>query len=230
VAKRLREFKDKTGYSVRQIAQFLGKSAAWVERHIRMLDLEKVFPRGNTQLLNKISEHHARVILQQPEEVQRALVDEVVRSVEENGEVPSVRALERLAGKLSEQVEEETVSPGKHLKLELRKSEPELVRVTENVTEESFSELPDETPKPYVERDLRTEEEVDRFLEQIRSAEIREAEAGKKQVIRTPEELRSFLERAPRISFPDNVVSCPYCGKILEVDWVARKIRKFSGN
>ena len=37
IAKRLKEFKDRTGYSVRQISQLLGKSVAWVENHLRML-------------------------------------------------------------------------------------------------------------------------------------------------------------------------------------------------
>jgi ParB family chromosome partitioning protein len=98
VAKRISEFRKLTGYSTTQIALLLGKSQAWVENHLRMLRLEEAISREITppsKVMEKVPEYTARIILQQPEEIQEKIIKEVVKTIEEEGEPPSARKLER---------------------------------------------------------------------------------------------------------------------------------------
>jgi len=108
LAKRLHEFKRRFGYSVRQLEGILKKSPAWISQHLSMLKLEEVFTRVNTQspvlrdvkaedVLSRIDEGHARVILRQPEPIRETLAHHVAMRVSQGLELPSVRELERTA-------------------------------------------------------------------------------------------------------------------------------------
>jgi len=114
VAKRLRDIKEKYHLTSYQIAKLLGKSQPWVEKHLRMLELERdveeavkgpTIPRGivPSKVMERLTEHHAEAILKQPRPVRKRLVEEVVRRVADGEEPPSVRALERMAKELSEE-------------------------------------------------------------------------------------------------------------------------------
>ena len=108
LAKRLHEFKRRFGYSVRQLEGILKKSPAWISQHLSMLKLEEVFTRVNTQspvlrnvkpeeVMESLTERHARIILSQPEPIRETLAHHVAMRVSQGLELPSVRELERTA-------------------------------------------------------------------------------------------------------------------------------------
>ena len=78
IASLLRHAIDKLGYSQRQLAKRIGKDLAWVNRHLRMLDLPQpvrsMLTRGNT-----LTEGHTRHMLSLSKESQV----EVAKKVEE---------------------------------------------------------------------------------------------------------------------------------------------------
>ena len=151
VAKRLKEMKERFGLTSYQIAELLGKSQPWVERHLKMLELEKdveealrgrTMPRGivPSKVMEGMTEYQARAILEQPEPVRKRLVEEVVKRVAEGEEVPSARSLERMARELSKE-------------------------------EARVEEKPEAEPKVVVERTLVARpEDVDRFFEKLLGA------------------------------------------------------------
>ena len=136
VAKRINEFKKLTGYSTTQIALLLGKSQAWVENHLRMLRLEEVISREITtpKVMDKLTERHSRIILQHPEEIQKKLMKEVIKTIEEEGEPPSARKLERIAKEI---VKPERVEHGERVVL---KTPEEVDRFFEQITKPNVEE------------------------------------------------------------------------------------------
>ena len=98
VAKVLKFILDKTGVSQRELAKKLGKHESWVSHHLKMLELEKLVAR---QVLTKLSEYHARVLLSTPEGVRVVLARMVEDFVAKSGRPPSVRLLKRWVRELT---------------------------------------------------------------------------------------------------------------------------------
>ena len=107
---------EKHGLSERKLATLLGKSPAWVSQHLKMLDLKPVFTRVNTligskvsaqEVMEKMTERHARAMLKAPEGARDELAEEVVKSIEKHGEPPSVRELEERVKEYEKMTEEE---------------------------------------------------------------------------------------------------------------------------
>jgi ParB family chromosome partitioning protein len=92
------------------LAKEIGKSPAWISRHLAMLELvdkcKEKLPRGN---LEKLTERHARMVLSAPVEQREQLLKEIVQEIEEKGEIPSTREIERKIKKPS--VPEEAPAP-----------------------------------------------------------------------------------------------------------------------
>ena len=120
VAKRLKELRDRFNLTPTQIAQLLGKSRAWVENHLRMLELEKEVAKALEsrptvsretvgRVMDKLTEKHARAILEQPEPVRGRLVEKVVEKIIEGEGPPSARSLERRVKELAKPEEEKAV-------------------------------------------------------------------------------------------------------------------------
>jgi ParB family chromosome partitioning protein len=105
-ARALKQLMDSGRFkTVRELAERLGKSPAWITQHLDMLKLEpmvkSVFTRVNTEkVLSEITEGHAREILSHPEPVQKELVKKVVESVEKGKEPPSIKTLREIAEKI----------------------------------------------------------------------------------------------------------------------------------
>ena len=93
IARVLKTIIEKTKISQRELARKLGKSPAWINQHLAILDLEKVFTRVNT--LNKLTERHARVLLSASEDVRGVLARMVEDFIVKSGRPPSVRLLRR---------------------------------------------------------------------------------------------------------------------------------------
>jgi len=121
VAKRLRELRDRFNLTPTQIAQLLGKSKGWVEDHLRMLELEgevaEVASRSSVaratvgQVMDKLTQHHARAILEQSEPVRKKLLEQVVEYVAKVGEPPSVRSIKARAFEIAKGLGGERVKP-----------------------------------------------------------------------------------------------------------------------
>lgn len=69
----------KFGHTQEALAQKVGKSKAWVSRHIAMLELEKVHP-GELQT-GELTERQAREILAAPEEKREEIIDQIARAL-----------------------------------------------------------------------------------------------------------------------------------------------------
>jgi len=82
----------KFGYTQEALAQKLGKEREWVTRHLAMLRLESIVPRG-TMESGEITERQAREILAASPAKREEILDEINRT----GEVPSARALHEKA-------------------------------------------------------------------------------------------------------------------------------------
>jgi len=111
----IRRMIERHGLSERKLATLLGKSPAWVSLHLKMLDLKPVFTRVNAligskvsaqEVMEKITEGHARQILRVPDEFRDEVAEEVVRSIEEHGEPPPVRELEERVKEYEKMTEE----------------------------------------------------------------------------------------------------------------------------
>ena len=113
--------------------------------------------------------------------------------------------------------------------LELRKTEPDICPVTKNVNEHSYHEMESQNLEPELVR-VAKNVAPERDFSVSGTVETKAPAKDDVKVIRSVEELKRFLREAPEVTFPDNVVSCPYCGRLLEVDWNARRIRRFSGH
>jgi ParB family chromosome partitioning protein len=121
VAKRLRELRDRFNLTPTQIAQLLGKSKGWVEDHLRMLELEgevaEAVSRSSVaratvgQVMDKLTQHHARAILEQSEPVRKKLVEQVVEYVAKVGEPPSVRSIKARAFEIAKGLGKERAKP-----------------------------------------------------------------------------------------------------------------------
>lgn len=92
LAKRLHEFKEKLGYSTTQLGNLLKKSQSWVVKHLNILKLERVMTRVITQshflrdvrsedVMERLTERHAGVILSQPEPIREVLAHHVAMRV-----------------------------------------------------------------------------------------------------------------------------------------------------
>ena len=90
-AMKLRQMLDALGLTQEQLAEKIGKGQSWVSRHLAILKLEEFMPRG---IIHKLSERHARVIVQAPEEDWSTLVHYVEVYFEEQDTFPSVSTLE----------------------------------------------------------------------------------------------------------------------------------------
>ena len=87
-ARMLKHLIDKFNYTQEQLAEKLGKSQTWVARHLAILKLEDIMPRGI--MIRKITEAQARAILSAPPEKQK----EILQKIEETKEIPSMRKIE----------------------------------------------------------------------------------------------------------------------------------------
>jgi len=87
-ARMLKYLVDKFNYTQEQLAEKLGKSQTWVARHLAILKLEDIMPRGI--MIRKITEAQARAILSAPPEKQK----EILQKIEETKEIPSMRKIE----------------------------------------------------------------------------------------------------------------------------------------
>jgi len=88
-ARWLLEMIKRFGYTQKQLAEKIGKDEPWVSRHLNLLKLEENLSRDN---LSELTEKQARVLLSAPPE-KRA---RIAAQIEETGDVPSARELERL--------------------------------------------------------------------------------------------------------------------------------------
>lgn len=96
-ALKLRQILDATGLNQTELADRVGKDKSWVSRHLAILKLEDVLPRGNIHLL---SEKQARAILAAPEEDRQQLARYVEAYHGEQGETPPASDIEACAGDL----------------------------------------------------------------------------------------------------------------------------------
>jgi ParB family chromosome partitioning protein len=168
VAKRLRELRDRFNLTPTQIAQLLGKSRAWVENHLRMLELEKevakvlesrptVSRETVGRVMDKLTEKHARAILEQPEPVRGRLVEEVVEKIIEGEEPPSARTLERRAKELIKLGEEATAEA-----VQAPRPSPPSAEV------ELKAEEPEEEPKVIYSRVVRGAEDIHKAFDELK--------------------------------------------------------------
>jgi ParB family chromosome partitioning protein len=177
-ARALKQLMDSGRFkTVRELAERLGKSPAWITRHLDMLKLEpmvkSMFPRGNMEkLLSEITERHAREILVHSEPVQKELVKKVVESVEKGKELPSVKTLREIAEKIPKAPTKEELPPEVKAKIEAeRKAEEtrELFRRLEEWHSGEFIDLFD-LCMPGEKKDLETwKEGLKRFEELLAS-------------------------------------------------------------
>ncbi|MBS7606062.1 ParB/RepB/Spo0J family partition protein [Candidatus Bathyarchaeota archaeon] len=157
MAKRLKEFKEKTGFTEEQIGALIGKTKFWVSHHLAMLKLEGKLSRDN---LERLDERHARVILSQPEEIWGPLMEDIARTIAEKGEPPSVREIERMAKKLQEEAELPIVP----------------------IEEIALEEVDEEETSSARMVELKTPEDIDRFFDEI----LRFSEGTEEDVYRCP--------------------------------------------
>jgi ParB/RepB/Spo0J family partition protein len=142
----LQRMQKRYGYSTRRLADLLGKSHVWVVYHLNMLKVEEVVTRVTTQspalqrsvkpkqVMERLTERHARAILSAPEEHQNILAEKVAMHISQGLGLPSVRELEH-TWKMTEEAEAEVEAE------------------VEAKVEEAMKELPKEpeippTPRP----------------------------------------------------------------------------------
>jgi len=70
------------------LAKKLGKNQNWISRHLAMLQIPNIIPRGIMEK-GEITEYQAREILAAPENKQQEIIDEINKT----GEVPSAREI-----------------------------------------------------------------------------------------------------------------------------------------
>jgi ParB family chromosome partitioning protein len=93
IAHRLKKMQAEwpTVYSTQEaLGRVFGKGQNWVSRHLAMLELEPIIPRG---IIGKVTERQAAEIRAAPEE-KRA---DIIKSIKETGEVPSTREIQAQA-------------------------------------------------------------------------------------------------------------------------------------
>lgn len=78
------------GYTQEQLAKKIGKSREWIANHVRMLQLDNIVSR---ETMEKMTEGLARQILATPKETRK----QIVKRIEETGELPSIREVCRAA-------------------------------------------------------------------------------------------------------------------------------------
>lgn len=112
-ALKLKQILDATNLSQAEVAAKLGKEQNWVSRHLSMLHLEQIIPRG---IIHQLSEKQARVILSAPEELQSTVIDNVLEQYNTEKTLPSTTEIQTIINdliKLSE--EEEAPQPHEHV-------------------------------------------------------------------------------------------------------------------
>lgn len=92
----------KFNYTQEQLAQKLGKNQSWISRHLSMLQVDNIMPRGIMEK-EDITERQARELLAAPEEKR----EEILEGAKERGEFPSSREIRRAAQPESKSSEEE---------------------------------------------------------------------------------------------------------------------------
>lgn len=93
-------------YPTQEVLAFkIGKSKAWLSLHLKMLELEKVYP-GKLPL-QQITEHQAREILTAPEEKREEIIDHIKTT----GEVPPVREIRKFVQPEAETTATSEITP-----------------------------------------------------------------------------------------------------------------------
>lgn len=82
----------KFGYTQEQLAKKLGKNQGWVSRHLAMLQIPNIMPRGIMET-GEFTERQAREILAAPEEKREEIIDKI----NETGKVPPAREIHEIA-------------------------------------------------------------------------------------------------------------------------------------
>jgi ParB family chromosome partitioning protein len=181
-ARALKQLMDSGRFkTVRELAERLGKSPAWITQHLDMLKLEptveSMVSRDTTEkVLSEITERHAREILSHPEPVQKELVKKVVESVEKAKEPPSVKTLREIAEKIPKAPTKEELSPEVKARIEAeRKAEEtrELFRRLEEWHNGEFIDLFD-LCMPGEKKDLATWKEGIKLFEKLLTSFISE--------------------------------------------------------
>jgi len=85
-AHKFKQIMEATGKNQAEIAHILGKEQNWVSRHLAILKLDEIIPRG---IIFQLSEKQARAILSAPEEDIPVVCAEVERYYEEEKTLPS---------------------------------------------------------------------------------------------------------------------------------------------
>jgi ParB-like chromosome segregation protein Spo0J len=94
LAKALKHFMDKypkTYPTQASLADVFGKEHNWVTRHLDMLNLDNIVPRG-TMESGEFTERQAREILSAPEDKRAEIIDKITKT----GEVPSAREIHEI--------------------------------------------------------------------------------------------------------------------------------------
>ena len=141
-ALKLRQVLDALGLTQTELAERLGKKQNWVSRHLSILKLDGIIPRG---IIQKVSERHARAILAAPDEDRQDLGKYVELYLEEKGEILPATVIEDYARELTNTREFE-----KNRRRFLYEVEPVL-----GPSEESVAEFARPLPEEYIkEQDL----------------------------------------------------------------------------
>jgi len=101
-ALKLRQMLDALGLTQTELAERLGKKQNWVSRHLSILKLDGIIPRG---IISKITEGQVRAILAAPEDVRSSLVNYVELFLEKKRELLSASAIEDYALQLARATE-----------------------------------------------------------------------------------------------------------------------------
>jgi len=170
----LQRMQKRYGYSTRRLADLLGKSHVWVVYHLNMLKVEEVVTRVTTkspalrsvkpkQVMERLTERHARAILSAPEEHQNILAEKVAMHISQGLGLPSVRELEH-TWKMTEEAEAEIETEVEAKVEEATKELPELEGIPRE-PEISMTPRPEVAAQPPEPRRTRVEKtEIDQAV------------------------------------------------------------------
>jgi ParB/RepB/Spo0J family partition protein len=146
-------------YTQEQLAKKLGKNQNWVSRHLAMLQVPNIIPRGIMET-GEFTERQAREIIGAPEDKRAEIIDKI----NETGQVPSVREIHEIThpeekskvvicARCGEPIEGTPVHLGEGKFYDAECAEQE-------VAEAKASALPESHVGPFEERETESEEHV----------------------------------------------------------------------
>lgn len=206
LAKRLKEFKDKFGYSTTELGRMLGKSQSWIVLHLNILKAEEVITRVISEspalsesvkpgeVMGKVTERHARAVFNKPEPVQSLLAGQIASSVSQKKRVPSARKLEEVAQDAAELPEETQLEVAEKVvdeKLKIAETEVLVHALQENPERRNI----------ILSQPIKTLSEI----------------------VETEEQLEELITQTPEEAVME-AVECPHCAKELWINWIERRV------